>query len=313
MTETQRVEGFTEHPLLGALVTRQVQATPRHTAFLSRRFNNASAVDLALCETFARQIFQLAGDEIESFLLGYDFVCDILKQEEIYFRRHGRYRLATVQEAIAEVYSNQPYMQKYMRGLLMTQVFWSNHAASMNFYLQQFLAGNRDGYDLLEIGPGHGLLLSHAINDPRAKSVTGWDLSPASVAESDEALRKLGVTRRYTLEARNLFETGTADERFDAVVLSEVLEHLEDPQKALAAIHAILRPGGRFYINVPVNSPAPDHIFLFRTSEEAIAMVQAAGFRIAQMGDFPATNYSLEAARKHALTISACMVAVKDV
>jgi hypothetical protein len=31
------------------------------------------------------------------------------------------------------------------------------------------------------------------------------------------------------------------------------------------------------------------------------------------MGDFPATNYSLEAARKHALTISACMVAVKDV
>jgi hypothetical protein len=51
---------------------------------------------------------KLAGGEIEGFLEGYDFICDIQKKEGIYFRRHNAYRLKTVSEAVAEVYGNQP-------------------------------------------------------------------------------------------------------------------------------------------------------------------------------------------------------------
>ena len=41
------------------------------------------------------------------------------------------------------------------------------------------------------------------------------------------------------------------DESFDRVLMSEVLEHLEDDQPALAEMHRVLRPGGILAISVP--------------------------------------------------------------
>jgi 2-polyprenyl-3-methyl-5-hydroxy-6-metoxy-1,4-benzoquinol methylase len=303
-------ETFLPFDTLGHLVSRQCLASPRHIGFLSRRFRNAENADLRLCDELARQILALAGDDLPAFIEGYDFICDIQVEEEIFFRRHNTYRLKTVREAIAEVYSNRAYMRSYMHGLLMSQVFWSNHASCMRFYIEEFLPRNRERYDFLEIGPGHGLLFNRAASDSRAGSITGWDLSPASVEESNDALRRLGVSRNFRLEARNLFDATAEDDRFDAIVFSEVLEHLEEPVQALQKLRALLRPGGRVYINVPVNSPAPDHLFLIRSPEEVLALVESQGFRIERTGFFPATNYSLAAARKHNLTISVCVVAV---
>jgi 2-polyprenyl-3-methyl-5-hydroxy-6-metoxy-1,4-benzoquinol methylase len=309
--DPRSAESFGEYTSLGRLVVRQCQVTPRHTAFFARRFAAAAPGELALCEQLAKQIVQLAGAELDDFARGYDFICDIQKQEEIYFRRHDAYRLQTVAQAVAEVYGNREYMRNYMRGLLLTQVFWSNHAAAMTFYLQDFLAHLPNGYDLLEIGPGHGLLFSRAASDPRARSVTGWDLSPASVRETQQALQQLGVRRELKLEVRDLFDSAVVGAAFDAVVFSEVLEHLEEPVRALRAIRAVMRPGGRLYLNVPVNSPAPDHLFLLRSPEEVIDLVQAEGFAVERTGCFPATNYTIEQARKHRLTISVCLVAAK--
>ena len=41
------------------------------------------------------------------------------------------------------------------------------------------------------------------------------------------------------------------DNSFDTVHMHHVLEHLEDPLKALKEIHRILRCGGRLYVSVP--------------------------------------------------------------
>jgi 2-polyprenyl-3-methyl-5-hydroxy-6-metoxy-1,4-benzoquinol methylase len=309
--DPSRLESFGCHACLGSLVVRQMAASPRHSSFFTRRFSAASAAELRLCDELARQIYRLAGDDIDLFVKGYDFICDIQTREEIYFRRHNQYRLKTAADAIREVYSNRDYMQNYMRGLLMTQVFWSNHTASMGFFLDEMLARNAADYSLLEIGPGHGLLFSRAAADPRAGSLLGWDLSPASIAESQEALHRLGIERPFQLEVRDLFDSGYSGPGFDAIVFSEVLEHLEQPERALAEIRNLMRPHARLYINVPINSPAPDHLFLLRSPEEAVSFVQQRGFEIERTGFFPATNYSLEAARRHALTVSVCIIAVK--
>lgn len=307
-----RADSFGAHTALGQLVAHQADRDVKHAAFLGRRFRGASTEDLDVCNELAEQILRLSDGQLDEFAAGYDFICEIQKREEIHFRRHGSYRLTTVQEAIEQVYGNFDYMRNYMRGLLMTQVFWANHSAAMRFYVERFLSMNRPGYDFLEIGPGHGLLFSRAVADSNAQSVTGWDLSPASVAETKEALSKLGVSRPYSLRVQDLFDVKSLGPTFDAVVFSEVLEHLDDPRGALQAIRSLLRPGGRVYINVPINSPAPDHVFLLRSPEEALNFVEQQGFEIEQSAFFPATNYSLDAARKHALTITVCMVAVKS-
>lgn len=302
---------FGDYSALAQIVTHQLDHTPKAALFFERRFAGAEKEELDICESFARQIILLAGNDLGAFFEGYNFICKIQKDEEIFFRRNNRYRLSSVQEAVDQVYSNEPYMQSYMRGLLMTQVFWSNHTSSMQFYLREFLDKNRQGVDLLEIGPGHGLLFSRAVEHPRTRTATAWDLSPASAAEAREALTRLGVSRNYDLAVRDLFDSRDVGPSFDAVVFSEVLEHLETPEAALDSIRNVMRPDARLYVNVPINSPAPDHVFLLRSPEEAVDFVKSRGFEIERTGFYPATNYSLEAARKHALTISVCIVAVK--
>ena len=42
-----------------------------------------------------------------------------------------------------------------------------------------------------------------------------------------------------------------ADASFDAVVLTEVLEHVAEPAAALAEVHRVLAPGGRVWLTTP--------------------------------------------------------------
>lgn len=303
---------FGDHRSLAALVARQCSCAPRLVPFFTKRFAACGSAELRLCEELSQQIIRLTGDEIDAFIRGYEFLCLHQRREEIHFRRHNRYRLSTLAQATSEVYGNLEYMQQYMRGLLLSQVFWSNHTAAIAFYLEELLARAPCGYDLLEVGPGHGLLFGRAVADPRAGTVVGWDLSAVSILESERALRALGVTRPYRLEQQDVLEPPAEDAMFDTVVLSEVLEHLETPGKALETVRAILRPNGCLYVNFPVNCPAPDHLFLLRSPEEAVAFVQAHGFSIERSAFFPATNHTLEVARQDALTISVCLIARKN-
>ena len=44
---------------------------------------------------------------------------------------------------------------------------------------------------------------------------------------------------------------------YESVVLSEILEHLEDPIAALRAVRERLEPGGTVFINVPATPQSP--------------------------------------------------------
>lgn len=89
---------------------------------------------------------------------------------------------------------------------------------------------------LLEVGCGHGLLLDEA--RVRGWQVTGLELADASRAHAVEALG-LDV-RGDTLEEVD----AATDGGLQAIVLSDVLEHLDDPVAALAQIARLLAPGG---------------------------------------------------------------------
>jgi FkbH-like protein len=298
-----------EHPVMCRLLHRQLQLTPHHEKFLSRRFSEAAPRELELCEYLAQQITAIAGDDIDAFCKAYDFICTIVQDEEYHFRLNDDYRLKSFQDAIEQVYANKPYMDSYMKGLLMTQIYWSNHTACFRFYRERFLPSLPTHYDFVEVGPGHGLLLHQAAADPRSGSVIGWDLSEASVGQTRSALCRLGVDGHVEVRIQDLFAAREHEQRFDAVVFSEVLEHLEEPDRALRHLRSLLKVGGRLFVNVPVNSPAPDHLYLLRSPEEAVGVIESAGFAIEDREFFPATNYTLEQARKRALTISVCVTA----
>lgn len=297
------------YPALSRLMELQYSCTPGHFSYLEKRLSGADGAEFSVLEGLAEQITILGGDRLAEICSNYDFICKIVREEEIYFRRNGKYRLDNFADANRLVYSDPVYMGKYMDGLLLTQIYWSNHTACSIFYREKFLGGAPEGYDYLEIGPGHGLLLYHAVSDPRCGSATGWDLSQASIDHTREALEALGAQGRSPdLVLQDLYEAAPEATQFDCITFSEVLEHLEQPHEALARLFEQLKPGGRLFVNVPVNSPAPDHLFLLNTPEEAVDVVKRAGFEIEASAFYPMTNHTMEQARKHKLTISACVI-----
>jgi 2-polyprenyl-3-methyl-5-hydroxy-6-metoxy-1,4-benzoquinol methylase len=95
---------------------------------------------------------------------------------------------------------------------------------------------------LLEVGSGAGRFL-HRMH--RAGwIVQGTDFDPAVAAR---------VQRKYGLrvDIGNLVDLCYAADAFDAVAMSQVLEHVHDPVALLKECHRVLRPGARLVLTTP--------------------------------------------------------------
>ena len=307
-----------QYPDLAVLVAGILNIWPEHERYLRKSMKIRDEGLLAFSDHLAGVVRRLAAaspDGPDQLARDYRFICqDIVLPEEIHFRRHKRYRLTTFEEALATVYQDQPFMTRYMNGLLVTDVLWINHCQCMQHYRDVFLRSLPQDADVLEIGPGHGLLLKLAL-DAGLSRLHAWDVSDASLDLSRHTLATFGQASNVVFSKRNVFEPFILAKEnqglFDAVVFSEVLEHLEHPRLALEAIAHILKPGGRVWVNVPANSPAPDHLFLVRNPQEAADVVASAGFEVIDRASFPMTGVTLERAIDQDLTISCVVVGQK--
>ena len=83
---------------------------------------------------------------------------------------------------------------------------------------------------------------------------------------------------------------------------------MEDPVGALRGIKKILSPSGRAFINIPCNSPAPDHLFLYSEPDDFFGQLEVAGFTIVDRFVTPSTGWTIERALKNKLAISCSAV-----
>jgi 2-polyprenyl-3-methyl-5-hydroxy-6-metoxy-1,4-benzoquinol methylase len=307
---------LSSRPNLKALVTDQLEFWPEHERYLSRSLESRDEQLLDVSEDVSGLILRIArntSEDLSVWWRDYKYLCeDVVLPEELFFRRHGKYRLSTFEDANRECYANAAMMGRYMNGLLLSSVFWENHARALSYYALKFLPRLAAGARHLEIGPGHGLQLYLAARHPNVGSATGWDISPTSIEKTRAALESMEVADLVALELRDLFAPKNHGDlgRFDSVVLSEILEHLEDPVAALCSVAEVIPPGGHLWVNVPANSPAPDHIFLFESLEHAEDIVEQAGFRVLDSEAYAMSGASLERAAKHKLSIS-CVIAAQ--
>jgi SAM-dependent methyltransferase len=97
------------------------------------------------------------------------------------------------------------------------------------------------GRRVLDLGCRDGALTREYAG---GNEVVGVDADREALAEAE----KLGIETHWAdLDQPLPFE----DESFDAVVAGELLEHLRDPQRAVAEAGRVLRPGGVFVASVP--------------------------------------------------------------
>jgi SAM-dependent methyltransferase len=301
---------LSEAPDTRFVVEAVLAAWPEHAAYLTKSFAPRSPEMMRATEAASGAIRRLIAGEEETFASDYRWTCDRLRDEELFFHREGRYRLATFAEAYAEVYSDETYMARYVNGLLLTQVLWYNHVATFEMFLHGVLGSAKRSFDYLEVGPGHGLMVYFTAGSPLCRSLEAWDVSAVSLGETRAALDTLGLTQPVALVETDILQAKRPDKRFDLIVISEVLEHLEAPGTALRFLRDCTAEDGRIFINVPLNSPSPDHIYLFTSPEEVTALIEGSGFKVEQMSLFATQAKGIDRALANKISVSAGVVAV---
>ena len=121
--------------------------------------------------------------------------------------------------------------------------------------IKELLSAEPGELSLLEIGCGTGRFLAY-VSKVAGLSVVGVDVSRSSI----DAALALGL-EAYCAELSELSAVFDTDRRFDAVVLSHVLEHIEGPVEAIAMIRSLLRPGGRIYVCVPYSPMSREMLY----------------------------------------------------
>jgi 2-polyprenyl-3-methyl-5-hydroxy-6-metoxy-1,4-benzoquinol methylase len=99
---------------------------------------------------------------------------------------------------------------------------------------------------LLDVGCGYGLLLDEARR--RGYETVGLELSRDGARHA----RSLGLdVREIPLESFSEGSNGDAPGEFDAIILADVLEHLDDPVGAIDRCAGLLRPSGVLCVVTP--------------------------------------------------------------
>ncbi len=103
-------------------------------------------------------------------------------------------------------------------------------------------------HKVLDAGCGRGYYVKLISMLPHTKKVIGIDINNNYLKRAHETIRG---ESKATVISGSIYSLPFARSTFDAVVCSEILEHLNADKKALAELRRVLKPGGSLLISVP--------------------------------------------------------------
>jgi SAM-dependent methyltransferase len=185
----------------------------------------------------------------------------------------------TVEPSTARAYPDRaPSLRKRAKALAGILLPWRRTALrSEARYLEDRPSGK-----LLDVGCGSGEFLAEMAN-------RGWHA--VGLEFDEDAIRAARRHPNIEVLAGGLSDQEFEGSQFDAVTLSNVIEHLPDPVEVFAELNRVLKPGGRLVIITP-NAQSlghrqfgrcwrglepPRHLFIF-THSSLTAIAQRVGF-----------------------------------
>lgn len=288
------------------LVSRIVTQNRMHAPFVARALAGLTAAELSDLDGYVDHCLS-EGATLDGLAADYKLVVDDTLREQVYFWKHGRYRYSRYEDVAGAVYLNDGYMRAYMRGLALTAFFWPNHARMRRWFNGRLPRGGKGRY--LEVGPGHGLYFVSALRRGAFERYDGIDISPSSVALTERLLTRgpFGHFEGWRLTVGD-FLTAELEAEFDMLVMGEVLEHVEEPRSFLARARAATTESGCVFLTTCINSPAFDHIYLFRSVDELGELAGQAGFAVEDRLVLPYDGTSLEESMQKRLAVNVALV-----
>lgn len=132
---------------------------------------------------------------------------------------------------------------------------------------------------VLDIGTGGGVMFRQLVQ--LGTYTTGIDISPKNLREIRDRL-STETGERHMLISADAYTLPFLPNTMDAIILSEVIEHLDDPIKTLSEVSKVLKPGGRLIVSSPYrekliyhlcihcNRPTPAHAHLHSIDKQFI-------------------------------------------
>jgi 2-polyprenyl-3-methyl-5-hydroxy-6-metoxy-1,4-benzoquinol methylase len=283
-----------------------VAENPTHAKFFAAALEAASPETLEQLGAYI-DYCQSSGLTIPYLVDCYNTITLDTQIEQIFFRKHKRYRWSRFSEVADNVYFNEQYMKKYMYGLALTAFLWPNHTAMHQFFERTFPRGISGNY--LEIGPGHGYYFMESAKLGNFEKLTAIDISAASVALTTDIVRHFGLDKERDMEILEAdFLNYRSDKTFSCIVMGEVLEHVEEPGLFLRKIADLSAPETHIFITTCINAPAVDHLYLFRNVTEVDSVIRDSRLDIVNCFAGPYAGKTLQESIDLALPVNVAYV-----
>lgn len=288
--------------VLDQIIVRIERKNPMHGKKLRKTLKSFDAEYYQRADQFLNKYVGFLGEFGKD--LDYGIECYLkmsadMMYEQIRFEESGEYSCKTFAEAKAKVYDNPEIMEYYMHGLLLSQFLFGHHYKMFAFFIKCINDRKSRIKNYMEIGAGHGLFVSEAV-EVLGKGAR-FDVVDIS-ASSLEIAKKLVSSDMVNYVHSDIFEY-KAPVKYDFIMMGEVLEHVEDPVALLKKLATFIAQDGAICITTPANSPVIDHIYLFRNADDIKEVIDRAGLKVIDEANVYVEDVSKEEAERLKVTL----------
>ena len=232
---------------------------------------------------------------LDSYNITKKYIIDYIKQASS-FLREGNYGYKSFNEIKKTIYDNEDVMmQIYMPGLLTAYISMLNLYTKYDFFMKKFLPMINDNSIGIDVGFGEGFYLWKILENTKNVRCNGMDISPYAIEFTTNLLTCTKIkSNRYNLYLGDINKKINCQEKSqDFVVLAEIIEHLEKPERAIMEISPMLKRGGILFLSTVINNNHMDHISNFESPDVIEEMLVRNGFNILEscihsvQDDFP--------------------------
>ncbi len=162
--------------------------------------------------------------------------------------------------------------------------------AAHRFRIMQLIDSNSNSIDnALFVGCGPGLEIE--LIKSKIKSIVAYDFSLDAFPQKQHP--KVNFIEEY-------FDGSDTSQKYDAIYLIELLEHLDKPYQLLENCKNVLDNNGKIFLTTATNIPQFDHLYNFESShKEFDEKIKDLGYKITFVEDIPHQSLTLDIKAKN--------------